>query len=244
MKRQLFLLFLTIMAMVLIACGGSEPPEPTATPIPPTPTPDPAAIVREAGAAMSSLASVQFDIQRSGGPAYIDADGLFNINQAVGQYAAPDSAAAALDVSGPGLNIKVETVAIGKEQWLTNFLNQQWEKLPAGFGFNPAVLFGPQGWQAILAENVVAVSPLREEQLEGHDFYVIDATVEGERVRAVTANAAGSEEPVVLTLWIDPVTHYIHQATFSTPSKGAEPSDWLLKFSAFNEPVTIEPPIK
>lgn len=241
MKKQILFVLFTCLTIFAVACSA----EPTPTPIPPTPTPDPAAIVRAAGEAMSSLESVQFQIQRSGGPAYIDADGLFNINQATGRYAAPASAAAALDVSGPGININVETVAIGKEQWLTNFLNQQWEKLPAGFGFNPAVLFNKEvGWQPILEENVVDVSPLREEELNGQSFYVVDVTVEGERVRAVTANAAGSEEPVTLTLWISPDTSYIHQVTFSTPSKGAEPSNWLLNFSAFNEPVTIEPPLK
>ena len=244
MRKQIVFGLLTIVALLAIGCGSEPAPAvPTATLIPPTPTPDPAAIVREAGAAMTGLESVQFEIERSGGPASIDPDGLLVLNQASGRYAAPDSIAAVIDVAGPGLNIQVETVAIGEAQWLTNFLNQQWEKLPPGFGFNPAVIFSDsEGLERILDENVVEVSPLRSEELEGQTFQVVDVTVEGERVRAVTANAAASDQPVIITVWIDPATQYIHQLSFETPSRSEEPSQWLLRFSGFNEPVTIDPP--
>lgn len=245
MKSKIVLIVVGIAVLFAVACGSEPTPAgPTATPIPPTPTPDPAAIVREAGAAMTGLESVQFEIQRSGGPASIDPDGLLVLNQASGRYAAPDSIAAVIDVAGPGLNIQVETVAIGEEQWLTNFLNQQWEKLPPGFGFNPAVIFSDSaGLESILDEDVQEVSPLRSEELDGQTFQVVDVTVEGAQVQAVTANAAASDQPVTLTLWIDPSTQYIHQIRFETPSRSEEPSQWLLRFSGFNEPVTIEPPI-
>ncbi len=243
LNRFVWILFGSLVLGFLLAACAAEPP-PTPTPIPPTPTPDPAAILREAGEAMSALESVRFDIQRSGGPAFIDPDGLFAINKAAGQYRAPASVAATVEVAGPGLNLVVQTIAIGEEQWLTNFLTQQWEKLPPGFGFNPALIFSDEvGWRPLLEKDLSSVSPLREETIDGAAFYVIEATVEGERVRAMTANAAASDQPVTLTVWIDPASRLIHQAAFATPSRSPEePSQWLLKFSQFNEPVTIEPP--
>ena len=213
-------------------------------PIPPTPTPDPAAIVRDAGAAMSDLESVRFEISRTGGPAYVDENDQFIINEAIGLYSAPTSAIAELDVSGLGLNIKVQTIAIGEEQWLTNFLTQQWEKLPDNIGFNPADIFGPEGFAALLDENVTDVSPMRSETLEEAEFTAIDVVVEGDRVSAITAGAAASDQPVELTVWLDRSTNQIHQIQFETPSPTDEVTQWLLKFSQFNEPVTIEPPVQ
>ena len=240
---QLFLVCF-LAPLFIVSCGSSEPPPPTATPIPPTPTPDPAAIVRGAGAAMSDLESVRFEISRTGGPAYVDENDQFILNEAIGLYSAPTSAIAELDVSGLGLNIKVQTIAIGEEQWLTNFLTQQWEKLPENIGFNPADIFGPEGFEALLDENVTDVSPMRIENIEEAEFTAIDVVVEGDRVSAITAGAAASDQPVELTVWLDRATSRIHQIQFETPSPTDVTAKWLLKFGQFNEPVTIEPPVQ
>ena len=175
-----------------------------------------------------------FTISRTGGPAFVDANDQFAINEAIGIYAAPDSAAAELDVSGMGLNIKVQTIAIGEEQWLTNFLTQQWEKLPESIGFNPADIFSTTGFEALLDQNVTNVSPMRTETLDGVELTAIDVVVEGDRVSAVTAGAAASDQAVELTIWLDRATGVIHQVEFETPSPTEEVTHWLLKFSEFN----------
>lgn len=233
-----------LFILIYLSACASEPPTPPATPIPPTPTPDPAAIVREAGAAMSDLESVRFEISRTGGPAFVDENNQFIINEAIGLYAAPSSAIAELDVSGLGLNIKVQTIAIGEEQWLTNFLTQQWEKLPDNIGFNPADIFGAEGFEALLDQNVTDVSPMRSETVGEAEFTAIDVVVEGDRVSAITAGSAASDQPVELTVWLDRSTKLIHQVEFETPSPTDEVTQWLLQFSQFNEPVTIEPPVQ
>lgn len=237
------------MLVMIAACSGEPdvpptPIPPTATPIPPTPTPSPADIVRDAGAAMSNLESVRFTINRTGGRAFVDAEKQITLNEALGIYKAPDSAAAELDVSGLGLNLKVQTIAIGEEQWLTNFLTQQWETLPDNLGFNPADIFGPDGFESLLDENVTEVSAERSESVDGTNLSAFDVTVEGDRVGKITAGVASSNSPVEMTVWIDRSTDLIHQISFETPSDGDEPIGWLLKFINFNEPVTIEAPVQ
>jgi hypothetical protein len=57
----------------------------------------------------------------------------------------------------------------------------------------------------------------------------------------ITAGLAG-DEPVEVAFWIDPNTHHIVRIEFTTGTGAEEPSTWLLSFSDFDEPVTIEPP--
>jgi hypothetical protein len=232
---------LTLLLLLALLTACATPATPTAEP---TPTPDPRALLRQTGAAMESLTSAQFTITRSGGPVFMDADGLLRINQATGSYAAPDAVQAAVKLSVPGSNLEVQTVAIGDVQWITNFLNGEWEQLPPGWGFNPAILFSTSdGWRPLLDENVTAVSPVAEETLDGRTYLVVEATVEGARVSNLTANVVDITQPVVLKLWVDPATNYLAQAQFTTPAqRGDVPAEWLLQFSGFNEPITITPP--
>ena len=249
-NRELFIAmrFLTLSLLLLTLLVGCSSPSPTpAVPTAePTPTPDPRAILRQTGEAMESLTSAQFDITRTGGPVFMDADGLLRINQATGSYSAPDAVQVTIRLAVPGSNVEVQTVAMGETQWITNFLNGQWEQLPPGWGFNPAILFSEaEGWRPLLTENLTAVSPLTEEALNGQNTLVIEATVEGERVSNLTAGVVDITEPLVLKLWLDPTTYTITQAQFTTPAqRGDEPAEWLLQFSNYNAAVTITPPVQ
>ncbi|MEW5985842.1 MAG: LppX_LprAFG lipoprotein [Chloroflexota bacterium] len=228
-------MFLLLLLLLLPACN--TPPTPT-----PTPTPDPAAILRQAGEAMQGLQSVHFVITRTGGPAYLDEAQQLLFSAAEGDYAGPDAIQARLTVQGPGLTVVMNTIAVGDRQWVTNPLTQRWEKLPEGFGFNPAVLFDPElGWRPLLNEDVSNLTPVDEVELNGQGALKIGATAAGERVRAITAGIVG-DQPVNLEVWLDPTTFYVLQLQFTTATPTGEAADWLLTFSAFNEPVNIEAP--
>jgi lipoprotein LprG len=192
---------------------------------------------------MQGLQSVHFAISRSGGPAYLDSQGTLIFSSAEGDYAAPDAIQAEITVAGPGIALAVNTVAIGDEQWVTNPLNQQWEKLPPGWGFNPAVLFDPQqGWQPLLNEDVSNVSLVGLVEQGEQPLYQMRATAASQRISTVTSGLAGGDEAITVEIWIDPATSLVHQLHFITGSPTGEPADWTLRFSQFNSPVTIAPP--
>jgi hypothetical protein len=239
--KQLNRLILTLFLLLLLAaCGDDATPTPT---IAPTPTPDPTAILQQAGETMQGLQSVHFDITRTGGPAYLDVDQLLILNSAVGDYAAPDAAQAAITIASPGIAMVINTIAIGDEQWITNPLNQQWEQLPPEWGFNPAVLFDPElGWQPLLNEDMTGITLLGLVELNGQTVYHLRGTVSGERIRVVTGGITGSDEPITVEAWVDPTTHHVLRLHFVTGSPSGEPTDWLINFSNFNTPVTIAPP--
>jgi lipoprotein LprG len=230
-------LLILLLGVAFLAACRQEPAE-----IVPTPTPDPGAILRQAGAAMQGLSSARFEMTRSGGPVYLDPERTLTFNSVTGQYAAPDSVRAVIKTQAMGLALEVNTIAIGDDQWLTNPLTRQWEKLPPGWGFNPAVIFDPAlGWRPLFEEDVTDLSPVALVELDGRSLQHIRATVAGERVHVITAGLAGGE-PVTVDVWLDPATAHVVRVQFTTSNNGAEPSAWLLTFSDFNAPATIEPP--
>lgn len=237
-------LLIPLLAIILLSLGACQSePEATATPSPsPTPTPDPAAVLRQAAEAMQALESVHFEIAHSGGPIYFDPQQTLLFNKASGDYVAPDAAQALVDVQAPGLNLQISTIAISEEQWITNPLTQGWEKLPPGWGFNPAILFAADaGWLRLLDEGVTAVSPMESTIIDGRTYHLIQATIAADQMQGITAGMVPSQE-VMAMLWIEPETSRIVQLNFSTAAGDGELSDWLITFSDFNADIAITPP--
>ena len=242
LTTRVALLGLLLIAL-LSACGGAEPtPTAPADGADAEPTPTPAEIMSRAGDAMNAVESARFTMNRSGGPAYLDADQILNFSSAEGVYQAPASIDAVLSVSTSGAAIQINTIAIGDEQWITNPVNQRWEQLPPDWGFNPAILFDEQlGWKPLLQEDIVDAALLDTSTFGGVTRYRLQATASGPRVSTITGGVAG-DQTVELEVLVDPATYLIVQLSFETISSSGEPSQWLLKFSDFDAPVTIERP--
>lgn len=241
------LVLFLLLALFIVGCQDNAPPTALATPtanIPPTPTPDPTIILRSSANAMLGLNSVHVEINREGGPAYLDPDQTLNLSSAIGDYASPDGIAAVVTVLGPGLVLEIQTIAIGDEQWITNPLTQQWELLPPGWGFNPAILFDEAtGWLPLLTQDVTNATIAETVEIGGQLRHRLQATVAGERVTAVTGGLVQATTPVVVDVWVDPATFYVSSLSFELPDPaGNEPSQWELTFSNYNTPVTIQPP--
>src|SRR2546430_11488325 len=113
-------------------------------------TPNPTAVLtadqiaQRAADKMQTINSVHFSIDVTGRSKAIDALGTLLLRRAEGNVLRPDRAKSRLRVSLGGLLVEIQAVAIGEQQWLTNPLTQRWEPAPAGWGYNPAVLFDPQ----------------------------------------------------------------------------------------------------
>jgi lipoprotein LprG len=234
-----------LFLIMAAGCRQSPTPEATATPtFTPTftPTPDPAVMLREAGQAMQALESVRFEMSRSGGPVFFDPDGQLVFNSAIGQYAAPDGVRAVIRVMGPGITLEINTIALGDEQWLTNPLTRRWEKLPAGWGFNPAALFDPElGWEPLLRDDVTVLTGPAAVDLNGQPHYRFEVKAVGPRLPVITAGLV-QDQAIDLTIWLQQSSRLISQLQFETGGGESEASQWQLTFSEFNEPVTITPP--
>lgn len=229
-----------VVALVLAGCAGV----PTVTP---TPTPTPQVVAARAGAAMQALESLHFSLQQSGAPAYVDADQSLVFRRAEGDFESPARMRATVKLMAASLVVEVHTVALDEEQWVTNILTGQWEKLPVGWGLNPAAFFDPDaGIPYLMTHGLISEQTEMEGlvTLEGLDgrFWHLSGEVERSLVDAMSGGLIPPGR-VLLEAWIDPTTYLIHRVRLLLPeSDPEEPTDWVIEFGAFDEPVEIEPP--
>ena len=102
---------------------------------------------------MLSTNSLHLVIELSGKLTYLDSPPTLVLKRAEGDLLRPDRVRAIIKVSSFGFVSEVAVLGLGDEQYVTNPLNQQWEKLPPGQGwiFDPTLIFDPQhGIKSIL----------------------------------------------------------------------------------------------
>jgi hypothetical protein len=223
-------LAVVVLAVVAAGCGGDS----ADTTVAAGDVPSADELLQASGAAMQEVRSLRFGMQRSGAP--VEVTGLEFVS-ALGDYAAPDSAQTLLEMKTGDISAELGSISIGATTWLTNPLTGEWEELPEGSGFNPASIFDPEtGIQPLLAEGI---SDARVTALDG-DVAVIEGVADAQRVEVITVGLVEAQE-VDITASIDLATFHLLRAEFSTMGEEGV-SDWVLVLSAFDEPVTIEPP--
>ncbi|MCJ7724967.1 MAG: LppX_LprAFG lipoprotein [Acidimicrobiia bacterium] len=226
MKRTILLL---AAALVLAACGG------TAAPTDPV---DVDALISRAAAAMESLESARFTMVRSGAP--VEVAGL-EFASAEGQYAAPDSARAILQVRAADIAVEVGTIAVGDRVWLTNPLTGGWEEIAAGSGFNIAVIFDAEvGWVPLLTDDLSGITYVGIRSDGDGDRHMIHGTIAASRIEFLTAGLVEAQA-VEADIWIHPESGHITKVEFETTLDGAV-SRWVIGLSEFDLPVTIDAP--
>jgi lipoprotein LprG len=229
MKR--FAAAATVAVFFVVSCGGDSESTTTLAPA------EASTVLAEAGSVLQNIETVRFEILVDGEPVYVDGAELLAASAAEGQYEAPESFQAIVDVKTFGLSVELGAVSIGQDQWVTNPVTGDWEQLPPGYGFDPLTLFDPEvGLGATLTAGLADATFVGEST--GVDEYTIAGVVAGDRVAALTAGLV--EEPeVTIVLTIDADSHEVKEATFDT---GGGASHWTVRFSEFNEPVSIESP--
>jgi hypothetical protein len=201
-------------------------------------------IVDRAGEAMAEVESLHFAMTVEGGPAYIDPEATLSIRGAEGDLLRPDRVQATLKVGAAGLAIiQLQAVGIGEEQFLTKPITGEWQRMPPGWGFDPTVLFDREiGIEAALAQ-AQWEEQLEDERLEQGESYHLRGNARGEDVAPLTAWMINAEE-VQVEVWVEKEDFRVLQLRIEEPPKEADGHStiWLLQFSAFDEPMTIERP--
>ncbi|MBI5877142.1 MAG: LppX_LprAFG lipoprotein [Chloroflexi bacterium] len=227
--RALWLLGL--VCLMLAACAPTPPPLSAAQ------------IAERAADKMAAVRSFHFAIEVSGQRKTIDPLGQLVLRRASGDVLRPDRAQSVIRVTLPGINVDVKAVGIGMKQWLTNPLTGRWEEAPAGWGYNPAVLFDANAGLATLLKRVEGLSRGADESLDGKSHYRLTGSLAGTDVAPMTAYMVTGAQ-VSFTLWVGADDFMLRKVHLTErESATADPTEWDIILSAFDQPVTIEAPM-
>lgn len=204
------------------------------------PAVDPRALMQRSATAMSEVTSVEFRLQRSGAPVFIDQFEEIALDGLRGQFTVPTKAQAELTVTVSGnLPTKIGAVAIDTEVWISNPVTGDFETLPAGYDIDPSRFFDPEdGWQPLIAN-------LRDVELvgiddRGGDRYRVRGVADAADVRNITVDLVRDQD-VPVDFWIHPTTALVTAAEFTTQIDGAD-ARWELELAEYGDSFTIEPP--
>lgn len=228
------------IGLLLIAhcCNSPTAPAPT-----PSPTPLPAAVAHRAGVQMLSTRSLHFLMELEGKLVFLDNPPTMALKRAEGDVVRPDQVRAIVKISSFGLISELGIIGIGDDQYLTNPVSQEWEKLPPGVGwyFDPALIFDPDhGIEAILEDSEWSFG--NEESIDGQSCYDLNGKLPGERIAPLASGMIGAGR-VEVDIWVGQVDATVRRVQIiELESDPENPTQWLLEFSSFDEVDAIQPP--
>ncbi len=218
-----------------LADGGDESDDAVADP-----SADPTEIVAEAATSMAAVTSVEFELDRSGAPVFIDEFASIALDRLLGQFTVPSRARALLAVTiDDSTSTEIAAVAIDDEIWISNPVTGDFETLPSGFDIDPSRFFDPEGgWQPLLA-NLGDVELVGIDDRGGQRYHV-RGTAPAEQVRNITVGLVRDQD-VPVDLWIHPDSLLVTAAEFGTTIDGAT-SRWVLVLDRYGDAFEIDPP--
>jgi lipoprotein LprG len=192
---------------------------------------------------MMTANSLHFIIELSGEEAYLDSAQTMALKRAEGDLVRPDQMRGIVKVSSFGAVAEVAIIGLGDDQYITNPLNQQWVKLPPDYGwyFDPTLIFDPEyGIGPILNETAWMFGA--EEEIEGQPHRRLHGQLPAEQIAPLTAGMIGTGE-VTMEAWVGQQDAYVRRIQIvELESDPEDPTQWLIEFSAFDEPVDIDAP--
>jgi hypothetical protein len=225
--------FLSAVLIVLLSACAPTLPE-----LPPND------IVVRSGQAMLQIQSMHFKVDISGASVMINQTALVSLRSVEGDFARPDRMGVHLKVIAAVAAVEADMIALGNDQFITNFLTQQWEVLPPEFGFNPAVMFDPKdGLEQTLKNGLDNAQLIGIETIEGVTAYRIKGSVDGNRLQ-VMSGGLFSKSKLDVEMWVDGSTFVARKVIITDGGQDPKkPSIWTLTFGSFGKTVNITAPV-
>ncbi|MCE2457824.1 MAG: LppX_LprAFG lipoprotein [Dehalococcoidia bacterium] len=230
------LLGTVFIAAMLVGCGHSPQPDPTAVPDP-TPTPiDVAALLTRSGAATSALNTFRFQLEHNREGATPLTESL-RVTEADGRVVNPD--AVSVDFAGTlgSFAVRSSLITLGDDSYMTNPLTGAWEQVAREV--SPLGFFDPQrGIGSMMTE---VQSPVLIEKSDSE--FVIEGALPVEALEPLLGGLMEGNT-VDVRLNIDSDSLYLTRAILDGRLTASEPDGVVrtITLSEFNEQVTIEPP--
>jgi hypothetical protein len=237
-RNVLLSAFVVAFALFASACAAQ-----ILTPPPPT------QIVDLAAQKLLRTQSLHFVIDFTGQPTFLDLSHTLALRHVEGDIQRPDRMRATVKASLPGVFVQIQAIGIGEEQFATNPLNGQWQKIPTEWGFDPTLLFESKSGLAAILSDVQNLSALPDETLDNQRHYHLRGQIAGTKISSLTGWLVG-EGVVRFELWAGANDLYIRRIRLIDESNAATqtagtplpPATWNMELSQFDVPVKIERP--
>jgi len=200
-------------------------------------------ILAAASTRLAKIESLHFSLDVEG-ETFIDEDGAIQLLSAEGDLARPDKTAVEFQVRLLGsTTVSIKMITIGPESWTTDLITGEWGEAPPEFGYNPTILYDNQNGLGPVMGKLDNAGLAGIEEIDGREAYRVTGTASSDVIAPLTAGTMTAKN-VGVDLWIDVETSNLLRVRVVEPESEAkeDPATWVLDLSAFNEPVTIEPP--
>ena len=216
------------------------------TPTLPVATSEPRAqaVVDKARARLDQVNTVRFALAVEG-DLYIDDLKSQRLRSAEGDLVRPDRVSVTAKVSVGPVNATIRFIQIGTDAYITNILSGKWEQAPAGFAYDPRLLFDRDRGAPAILNNVRGWQYVEDTKVNGVDVQHVRGPVAVQTVGALVGALRGDTADV--DLYVDPRTNDIVRFVIAErPEVAVAPSPvaarWTLDLSRQNEKITIDPP--
>jgi hypothetical protein len=179
------------------------------------------------------------------GDVFLDNLRTQKLKSAEGDLVRPDKVSLTAKASVGPVNAQLKFIQIGDNAYLTNILTGKWEKAPAGFAYDPRVVFDKdKGVSAILGK-VQGWALVGNEKVNGVDTQHVRGPVPVDSVNALVSSSLRGDT-VDVDLYVEgknaDVVKFILSEQPAAVAPGTAAAKWTLDLSKQNDAIKIDAP--
>lgn len=179
------------------------------------------------------------------GDVFLDKLRTQKLKSADGDLVRPDKVSLTAKASVGPVNAQLKFIQIGDDAYLTNILTGKWEKAPAGFAYDPRIVFDKDKGVAAIMGKVRGWTLVGSEKVNGVDTQHVRGPVPVESVNDLVSSSLRGDN-VDVDLYVEGKNNDVVKFTLSEQpaaiAAGTPVAKWTLDLSKQNDAIKIDAP--
>jgi len=179
------------------------------------------------------------------GDVFLDNLRTQKLKSAEGDLLRPDKVSLTAKASVGPINAQLKFIQIGDNAFLTNLLTGKWEKAPAGFAYDPRIVFDKDKGVSAIMGKVQGWTLVGNEKVNGVDTQHVRGPVPVESVNALVSSSLRGDN-VDVDLYVEgknaDVVKFILSEQPAAVVQGTVAAKWALDLSKQNDAIKIDAP--
>jgi hypothetical protein len=172
------------------------------------------------------------------GDVYLDTLHSQKLKSADGDLIRPDKVSLTAKASVGPINASLKFIQIGDQAYLTNILTGKWEKAPAGFAYDPRIVFDQNRGVSAILGNVRGWTLVGNEKVNGIDTQHVRGPVPVASVNDLVSSSLRGDT-VDVDLYVEPknndVVRFVLTEQAAAVAPGTAAARWTLDLSKQND---------